>query len=1590
MTNPSDPKQVTASPSIPPPAIAQEAAQRVQWLADEHAAAESKEQQALLSYESGLLREVARDEAGAARDFLAAYNADGNFREPVETLAALLQRRKSYKNLGRLLDALVRSASSPEQSARAHVQRGQYLLEHQSDPDGARGAWEQAVVDDENYAAAWLELELLAGRTHDADLRLRALEQRTRLADPIEWKALLQIDLAKALQATDLDGAISSLQEAADLESPARFRAWQAIESLARKDSRDEVLANALEAEAKLLVEALTDEASGDAAGVPHYMRTPERVADLYLRASEARRRAGENEASLALLDKAIEQLPEDRVLGYLRLKAAETAGDIDTAAAISRKLLDTGVQGKAGAPLWMRVFEAAAARGERDQALEALTRALALDPGCIPARALQIDLLVDSDPAQFAASLEAMAAEGLSDAAKGRAYLLSAWAYALKAHDVSGAKAALSQAAMFGIAPGVISRVARTMASVVEDDGWFEEATRRLIAAGAAPNEHVALWWELGRMRMLRGDREGAGKAFDSMASLEGGAWLGRVLAAYALGLAKGEPGQAPTRAPELIEQLAAVEPDPNMARALNVVAAVHTARAGDRASALARLRTLHDADRSDLFVGVLLADLERASDHPEQAANVLAASAAATEDGEMSTALRLEAAFLLWRAGQRSRAVEELNTARAENPESAASALLWATAALDPETLQGRRRVIELSDEIGTDRIGSALERVAVESAEGGDLDQARAALDSLDQDALGELGVAGWLARVVYAGAVEDRDARNRALDNMQGLGTKAAAVVAAERYRIARVEEQDVAAAREHAARWALADGGPGPALEWLASSRASDDPDEEAKARRLLARSLPAAASGAMDASATLLDLLRAPSNQHPNLLEGATAPTALMNLELAPAGCDPRRRAIALQGVGQALGDGAALDATSLAGWSLLATSDPKGALAAFQHVTSKRPNDLAAWEGVRASAEALDDVKGMAAACERLGELCASDERGAKYLETAGLVWIDMGGDPDRGERCLQAAFTRDARRDVAFDRLFRRVRARKDNDLLLTLISRRLDVAEQTAEIAKLFWEQARVLRGKNDFDGAMSALENVTMLEPDHVGALALSGEIYIRSGDFRAAVDNLARLAVHPEAPAQQRLVSGMAAVDLCDNKLSDAPRALEILLALHKSGLSNAQLRERLAKAAAQNKAWPEATAVLETLMEERKDSEGRIEAARLAMAIYRDKIGDPSAAERAITRLLDESPADAEALDLLLKHEDVGNAQWRQSVFERARRKLVKAFTGGELDPDCVELLARMAKPLKDNPLRQATLGALVALGRSNEEISREVLSLDARVARTPQVAIDDAAVAAICDHRDAGPIPQLIGMSAEVITEALGPTLAGLGVTKKERIEARDGHPLRNEIAHWAGALGISEFELYAGGRDPNAVFGVPGDPPMLVVGSAISAPLTAQARQAIARELFALRRGISIIRTRDDATVACVVVAICKEAEVQIDSPPFAMLAETQRLISKAMTRKLRKSIGEVCHAVASSGVPPRDWVSYALASLDRMASIAAGDVSLVLADVLSTPRDRLGSVMGESVRGRALVSFVLSDRYLELRRQLGMGVQ
>jgi cellulose synthase operon protein C len=625
-----------------------------------------------------------------------------------------------------------------------------------------------------------------------------------------------------------------------------------------------------------------------------------------------------------------------------------------------------------------------------------------------------------------------------------------------------------------------------------------------------------------------------------------------------------------------------------------------------------------------------------------------------------------------------------------------------------------------------------------------------------------------------------------------------------------------------------------------------------------------------------------------------------------------------------------------------------------------------------------------MGDKTLCARAAAELGARCLDAGRGAAFWEEAAFAWLEAG-DEASGEQALEASFARDARRAVAFDKLFRRVRGRKENDKLLALIARRLDVTDEPQEIQKLFWEQARVLREKGDQDGALDALEHVTMLEPDHVGALALLGEISIRRGNFEAAAESLARLATLENAPAKNRVTAGITAVDLYENKLDRFDKALVVLLALHAAKLSSLPVRERLARAAARTGSWADATAILEELMVERPDADGRIEAARLSMAIHRDRLGQPQGAGAAIVKLLEEAPTDGEGLDMLLQTEHPPEVRAR--LLEKARAVLVESLQRRPTDVTSVRRLVRIARAMGDDALQQAALGALVALGGGDGPSESAFAHLIAQKPRTPQVAATDAVLRSILAPGDEGPVAELFFVLGPTLAEALGPTVLSSGVSRRDKVDPRSGLALRSEIASWAGALGIREFDLYVGGKEAEGVQGIPGATPAMVVGAGVHTPLAPAARARVARELLAIARGTTVVLTRDEVTLSAIVVAACRQADVAIEHPPYPVLAEVERLLGKAMGRKTRKAIADLCVALVRTGADPRAWSRRALASLDRMAVIASGDCNVVLSNVLGPAPDTLGLGIKGNARGEELLRFVLSPAYLDLRRSLGL---
>ena len=173
----------------------------------------------------------------------------------------------------------------------------------------------------------------------------------------------------------------------------------------------------------------------------------------------------------------------------------------------------------------------------------------------------------------------------------------------------------------------------------------------------------------------------------------------------------------------------------------------------------------------------------------------------------------------------------------------------------------------------------------------------------------------------------------------------------------------------------------------------------------------------------------------------------------------------------------------------------------------------------------------------------------------------------------------------------------------------------------------------------------------------------------------------------------------------------------------------------------------------------------------------------------------------------------------------------------------------------------------------------------------------------------------------------------------------------------------------------------------GIPGETPAIVVGSGVNAPLSPTTRARVARELLAIVRGTTVTRWRDDTTIAAIAVAACNIAKVPVDHPPFAVLAEVERLIGKAINRKTKGLIAPICKMFVTSGQDAKQWAARARASQGRVGVLASGDVSVVLADVFGEPIERLGAVARGDLRAHELLRFVLSRPFFELRRSLGL---
>ena len=317
----------------------------------------------------------------------------------------------------------------------------------------------------------------------------------------------------------------------------------------------------------------------------------------------------------------------------------------------------------------------------------------------------------------------------------------------------------------------------------------------------------------------------------------------------------------------------------------------------------------------------------------------------------------------------------------------------------------------------------------------------------------------------------------------------------------------------------------------------------------------------------------------------------------------------------------------------------------------------------------------------------------------------------------------------------------------------------------------------------------------------------------------------------------------------------------------------------------------------------------------------------------------------------------------------RERLLTAARTGLVESLQARPTELPAVRRLVKVSRALSDDALQQAALGDARLARRGRRQAEGAFAQLAARKARSPQIAIGEAMLRSILAPGDDGPIADLFALLGPTLAEAFGPNLQACGVAVATRSTRAAASLSATRSRPGPARSACKEFDLYVGGKDPLAVQGIPGETPALVVGAGVNAPLSAMTRGRVARELLAMARGTTVARTRDDITVAAIVVAACGQAELKVDHPPYAVLAEVERLLGKAMARKTasccRTSAAPWCRATPTRAPGARGRSPRRIAS----RSIASGDPAVVLGEVLGTSPEKLGAaVKGNAARRRA----------------------
>ncbi len=732
-----------------------------------------------------------------------------------------------------------------------------------------------------------------------------------------------------------------------------------------------------------------------------------------------------------------------------------------------------------------------------------------------------------------------------------------------------------------------------------------------------------------------------------------------------------------------------------------------------------------------------------------------------------------------------------------------------------------------------------------------------------------------------------------------------------------------------------------------------------------------------------------------------------------------------------------------------------LSSTNPSAALTAYRSALELAPDNVAALRGLAKVGSALGDASTLVDAYRREAELTRDNTVAADLLVQSAAVLSRLGdraGAIEDAERALarspdhevaaqmtsallgnneldrlidklsQAAHNaRKIARKVA---LWRRVGelyalGKQDIGVAMTVVKRAL-VADpehpeamlqlaalyqrdaQFSEAAELFHKVVRIDDSKLEAHlglariytdhlpepaKARRALERVLAAEPTHREALRMQLKLTLDAGDreqAREASERLLEAATDDETRAWA-LVE-IARVELGADDADRAGAALHEAVGIEGLGGEAAKLYRRLA---GNEVPWESYVKALRGYLGSGRASTPD-EAARVYVEIARvqsSRLNNPTLAFRTLDDALDKVGDNAsvvlERAEMLVATGRVQEAVAQFSALVSRSPYLTEGWRG------LTQVLQQQGRQAE----AAITASPLVLLGEATEVERNLAQNHGVRpgVARPGSFGHTTMRMLSAGGAENDERAASIFAAVADGIAKAFPVPHELYGVRKGDRIKARSGHPIRNELDRLAVVFGVEEVEMYVHGLLGGDVALELSNPPSLMVPGYVAELPEAQRVFLLARPLAAVAAGTQVAFKLPTEDVAMILAASVRRLfpgfeEGDHDEQPLANLQEK---LSPSWFSRGR--VDEVVQRYYADPVDAKGWAPSAVKTATRAAALLAGDLDACLAAMRYA-----GLVQGDKPAHKLarrspllddLLRFWASDEADEVRRVAGL---